>query len=56
MLDVAARVVVEARDLGEPHRQHAGSQREIPRVPRGQVRGIGQRHQKVSASTDGSAV
>ncbi len=50
MIDGAACKLVEARNFGEPHRQNAGSQREIPRVPRGQVRCIGQRHQKVSAS------
>ena len=50
MIDVAPRAFVEARDLRKPHRQHAGSQREIPRMAGGQIRRIGQRHQKIGAS------
>ena len=50
VVDIAALMIVEARSLGEPHRQHAAPQRKIPRLTGGQVRRIGQRHQKVSAS------
>ena len=50
VIDAAALMFVEARNLGQPHRQHAGSQRKIPRMTRGQVCRIGQRHQKVGAS------
>ena len=50
VIDAAACVLVEPRDLRKPHRQHAGAQREIARVTGGQVGRIGQRHQKISAS------
>ena len=53
MIDVAAIMFVEARNLGKPHRQHAGPQREIPRLAGGQVRCIGQRHQKIGTSNGG---
>ena len=50
VIDVAALMLVEARDLGQPHSQYAGSQRKIPRMAGCQVGRIGQRHQEVSAS------
>jgi hypothetical protein len=42
--------VVEARHIGEPHCQHAGSEREIPRLAGGEIGRIGKRHQKIGAS------
>ena len=42
MVDAAARIDVQARDLGQPHRQYTGPQRKIPRVTGGQVRRIGE--------------
>ena len=50
VIDAAARVLVEPRDLRKPHPQHAGAQREIPRVTGGQIGRIGQGHQKIGAS------
>ena len=49
MIDAATHVLVELGDIGQPHAQHAGPQRKISRVARGQVGRIGQRHQKIGA-------
>src|SRR5439155_21738378 len=40
----------EVCHLRKAHRQHAGSKRKIPRMPRRQICRISQRHQKVGAS------
>ena len=50
VIHLAAQLVVKASDLRQPHRQHAGSQREIPRLAGRQVGRIGQRHQEVGAA------
>jgi hypothetical protein len=49
VIDVAALVDVEAGQIGQSHRQHAGPQREIAGLPGGEVRRIGQRHQEIGA-------
>jgi hypothetical protein len=49
MKDATARVLVETRDVREPHRQHAGSKRKIPRMPGCEVGRVGERHQKIRA-------
>jgi len=54
MIDAAAGVPVEPRDICKPHPQHAGSQRKVSRVSCGQVGRIGERHQEISASNRGS--
>jgi hypothetical protein len=50
VIDVAALVNIEPGGFREPHRQHAGAQRKIPGLAGRQIRRIGQRHQKISAS------
>ncbi len=47
MIDVTPNGIVKVQEIGKPHAQHTGAQRKVPRVPSGQVRRIGQRHQKV---------
>jgi len=53
MPDGAAHLIVEARRVRDPHAQHTGSQCEVSRMTRGQVSGISERHQKVSAPDGG---
>ena len=47
VIDAAARFGIEAGDFGKTHRQHAGSQREIARMPGSEIGRVSQRHQKV---------
>ena len=50
MIDAAACVLVEPRNVGEPHPQQAGSECEVSGMTRGEVRRIGERHQKIGSS------
>jgi hypothetical protein len=50
MINGAAHGVVEARGVSHSHRQNAGAQRKISRVPGGEIGRIGERHQEVSTS------
>ena len=47
VIDAAARFDIEAGDFGKTHRQHAGSQGEIARMPGCEIGRVSQRHQKV---------
>jgi hypothetical protein len=53
VIDIAALAVLEAGHVGQPHRQHARPHGKIARLACGEVRRVGQRHQKLSASNRG---
>ena len=50
VIDLAPLVGVEAQRIGEPHREHAGSEREVPRLAGGQVGRIGEDHHEVGTA------
>jgi hypothetical protein len=51
VVDIAPLVHVETGGVGNPHRRHAGAQRKLSLLSRGQVGRIGKQDQKVGASS-----
>ena len=50
VIDLAPLGRVEAQRRGEPHGEHAGAKRKIPRLASGEVGGIGEHHHEVGTS------